>query len=131
MEKEKLNLDEYVFSEDSFEDLLDNLPEIFEKYDAVEFLHPLNDEEFRLLENLEIPEWKTLYINPTEISFDNLSRFKEFFEWTPWLKLRDCNWNEFDLKKFLIDREVIDCFTGDYWKKIGSNGEIVDPDAYY
>ena len=127
---EKLNPNVLYNVEDRLnEDVLNDLPELFEKYDTVELVAPLDENNYWLLKDFKIPEWKTLRVNPTELDFDTLSNERELFLWTPWLRLCDDYWEEFKLKEYLKDDDTYWYYTGELWKTLTDSGDVDDIDA--
>ena len=127
---EKLNPNVLYNVEDRLnEDVLNDLPELFEKYDTVELVAPLDENNYWLLKDFKIPEWKTLRVNPTELDFDTLSNERELFLWTPWLRLCDDYWEEFKLKEYLENDDTYWYYTGELWKTLTDSGDVDDIDA--
>lgn len=125
MEKWPTGPSEVFYADDSFEELIEDLPTLFEKYDKVECLKPLDDDDFWLIDDIKIPEWKTLTVNPTHIS--DLADYGELLNIT-WLEFRDDEWEMFDLQEYLRNKRVTNVYTDMLWQSLTDSGEIVDND---
>ena len=118
----------YAFH-DSFENLINHLPDLFKMYDEIDFVWALDDNDFWLLENLVIPNWKVLYVNPKRIEKETLLEFRELIQWNPGIKLHDEIWQEIDFDEFVYGSKIKEVYAGDdIGKVLTDSWDLIDPD---